>query len=266
VLSRRAKRRAIVYGGLIAALWGFWIWQPWEFDLFPRAVPNPHPRVDPDSAALFSRRARVMVVTAHPDDSEFYVGGTLMQLARAGADLTHVVVTDGDKGYYPFEDEVRNRRVRRAEQREASGRWKAREVVFLGFEDGRLQVTEAVIEALVREIRRLSPDYVLVCDPLYPPRFSHRDHRRSGTAVEQALRRIRGPKWLLRFSTRAPNFVVDITDDWEGKRELLAIHRSQFFGERLKRVENLVASFAETDGERIGVPLGEGFRCTQLSP
>jgi len=37
----------------------------------------------------------VLAVGAHPDDCEFYAGGTLAGLARAGARVTLVVCTDG---------------------------------------------------------------------------------------------------------------------------------------------------------------------------
>ncbi len=264
-LSRKAKLRLAVYGTIVALAWGFWVWQPWEFDFFPRPAPTLSLHVDPDRSRLFEAGTRIVVVTAHPDDSEFYVGATLLRLARAGAFMYHVVVTDGDKGYYPWEDAARNRRIRREEQRRASAAWGAREVVFLGYPDGRLQASPSVVTAIARELERLRPEYVLTFDSLYPPRLSHRDHRRAGEAVERAIAVVGGAKWLFRFSTRAPNFVVDITNDWEGKRRLLAIHASQFHGERLERVENLVSSFAEADGERIGTSLGEGFRCARLS-
>src|SRR5205807_3989992 len=41
---------------------------------------------------------RVLVVTAHPDDSEFGAGGTVAKLAREGKEITYAIVTDGSKG------------------------------------------------------------------------------------------------------------------------------------------------------------------------
>ena len=41
---------------------------------------------------------RVMVITAHPDDSEFGAGGTVAKLTREGKTVTYCVVTNGDKG------------------------------------------------------------------------------------------------------------------------------------------------------------------------
>src|SRR5204863_1865519 len=44
------------------------------------------------------RIKRVMVVTAHPDDSEFGAGGTVAKLTREGKTVTYCVVTNGNKG------------------------------------------------------------------------------------------------------------------------------------------------------------------------
>ena len=41
---------------------------------------------------------RVLVVTAHPDDSEFGAGGTIAKLAKDGCEITYVIVTNGNKG------------------------------------------------------------------------------------------------------------------------------------------------------------------------
>ena len=68
----------------------------------------------------------------------------------------------------------------------------------------------------------------------------------------------------MRYSTIAANYVVDIGDQWEAQKKLLAIHKSQFHDERLERVTNMVESNADEDGRRIGVNFGEGFRCTWI--
>lgn len=264
VRRKHRKRRIIVYGTIVAALIGLWNWQPWEYDFIERTPPASNPPVDPDRAKLFAKGARILLVTAHPDDSEFYIGGTLNQLSKT-AEIHQVICTDGDKAYYPFEDHERNRRVRKAEAQAAADAWKGREVIFLGYPDGRLRDNEGVVARMKEIIERIKPQYILAFDGDYPPRASHQDHRRAGDITKKAALAAKGPEWLMLFSTHYPNFVVDITDDWDRKKELLAIHASQFNGERLERVTNMVAGSAEQDGERIGVTLGEGFRCIRLN-
>lgn len=263
IRRKHRNRRIIVYGSIIAAIVGFWNWQPWEYDFIKRTPPASNPRVDPDKAKLFAKGTRILLVTAHPDDSEFYIGGTLNQLSKT-AEIHQVICTDGDKAYYPFEDHERNRRVRKAEAQAAVDAWKGREVIFLGYPDGRLRDTDAAVERMLEVIDRVKPEYILAFDGEYPTNPSHQDHRRAGDITRKAALRAKGPKWLMGFSSLYPNFVNDISDDWERKRELLAIHVSQFNGERLQRVENMVASVAEREGESIGVSMGEGFRCVRL--
>ena len=39
---------------------------------------------------------RVMVITAHPDDSEFGAGGTVARMVKEGREVTYVVATSGN--------------------------------------------------------------------------------------------------------------------------------------------------------------------------
>ena len=43
-------------------------------------------------------KARIMVVTPHPDDAEYGVAGTVARWTREGHDVIYVVCTNGDKG------------------------------------------------------------------------------------------------------------------------------------------------------------------------
>jgi len=45
---------------------------------------------------LTEKIERVMVVTAHPDDSEFGAGGTIAKLVKEGCEVTYVIVTNGN--------------------------------------------------------------------------------------------------------------------------------------------------------------------------
>lgn len=258
------KRSLWFFGGFTGCLIGFYLWQPWTFDFVPKPPPSPNPPVAPDPERLFAEGTKVLLVTAHPDDSEFYIGGSLLQLGRAGAEIVQVVCTDGDKAYYPFGDHEATARVRREEQRTASAKWNAQEVVFLKYPDGRLRATDKLVEDLISQMKRVEPDYILYFDGDHPPRFSHQDHRRAGEATERAARAFGKDVWLVRFSTSAPNYVRDITDEWAEKMELLAIHESQFYGSVLARVRGIVERNAKRDGAKLGVRFAEGFRCERL--
>ena len=41
---------------------------------------------------------KILVILAHPDDPEFFCGGTLARWAKAGHEITYCLLTCGDKG------------------------------------------------------------------------------------------------------------------------------------------------------------------------
>src|SRR4029450_7686029 len=50
------------------------------------------------SESLADKIERVLVITAHPDDSEFGAGGTIAKLVKEGCEVSYVIVTNGNKG------------------------------------------------------------------------------------------------------------------------------------------------------------------------
>jgi LmbE family N-acetylglucosaminyl deacetylase len=260
---KRLRRRLWFYGTFVALLWGFYVWQPIQVDLFPRSLPL-KASVDPDSAKLFAKGTRVMVIVGHPDDSEFYAAGTLLKLGQVGAELRQLLHTDGDKAYYFWADNSALREIRQAEQRKASARWGARELRFLGSPDGRLRKNEETVAKTAEVLREWKPEYVLCFDPEYPPRSSHQDHRRSGEIAMEACRAAKFTGWVLQFSTRAQNYAVNVDKEWTERLELLAIHASQFSGERLRFIQAHIADSAVAQAGDAGFSFGEGFRCVRF--
>jgi LmbE family N-acetylglucosaminyl deacetylase len=262
---KHRKRRIIVYGSLFTLGYALFLWIPWQLDVFPPKPTQPDPAVDPDTKRLFSPGTKVLLITAHPDDSAFYTGGFLTKLGASGADIHQLICTDGDKAYYgPFSEPESLRRKRRDEAIEELRAWQGQDVLFLGKADGRLRADDTLVRRIRKRIDELQPEYVLCFDGAYPPRLSHQDHRRSGEAAARAVVGAPSVRWLMKFSTSAPNWICDISKQWEAQKNLLQIHRSQFHGDRLQLVTNMVEEHAIADGERIEKDYGEGFRCIRL--
>ncbi|MCG2769484.1 MAG: PIG-L family deacetylase, partial [Anaerolineae bacterium] len=123
-----------------------------------------------------------MVITAHPDDAEFTVAGTVAAWARAGCTVTYVVCTDGNAGSHePSMTSEKLAKVRRAEQRAACATLGVSEVVFLGYDDGQLQPTLDLRRDLVRAIRLHKPEAVITWNPMRlfvrDDYINHPDHR-----------------------------------------------------------------------------------------
>jgi len=264
-VKRGVAVRLKVYGGLVAALTAVYFYQPVRIDFFPKAIPNPNPLLDPDSSRLFGKGAKVMVVTAHPDDSEYYLGPALLRLAKSGATIDLVVCTDGDKSYYPWQNGGEMRRIRRQEQTTAAREWKAHSVTFLGYPDGRLQPRQDVVDDLRRQIELRRPEWLVTFDGDYPPRVAHGDHRSAGQAAWLAASSGGGPRWVLMIATHAPNYTADVSDEEGAEHELLAIHKSEFTGLKLEKVSDSVAAGMSEMGDTINKTFGISFRCARLT-
>lgn len=257
------RRTAIAVGVLALVLTILYAYQPLRFDIVHRKPVEPLARVPIHEIGLFETGKRIVLVTAHPDDEAFYVGGTLIKLRESGAQVSLIVVTDGDKSYYPFHDSSALRKTRRLETEEVARRLGIAEVLFLGYPDGRLSFDGEIVTQLAREIRSRRPDIVLGSDPYYWPRASHRDHRVAGELTEAALKQIGFDGWALYFSTVAPNTFSDVGADWMEAQELLGVHKSQFYGEKLNLIKGIVSEYAVQAGEEFGVDFAEPFRAVR---
>src|SRR5215475_3374516 len=93
-----------------------------------------------DRTPALGRYERALVVTAHPDDTEFGAGGTVARLVRQGTQVAYVIVTNGNKG---SSDRTmtpgRLAQIREAEQRNADRTVGVEDVTFLGYDDGEVE-------------------------------------------------------------------------------------------------------------------------------
>ncbi|HWD38356.1 MAG TPA: PIG-L family deacetylase [Fimbriimonas sp.] len=262
-LGKAAKQRLWFYGTLSALLGGFYFYQPVRIDFLAKPVPVPNPPVDPDSKHLYAKNSEVVVVTAHPDDAEYYLAAFLLKLAKAGAHVHLVVCTDGDKSYYFWQDTTQVRRTRRAEQIEAARHYNA-DVSFLAFPDGRLHPNDDVVEAVHQKIVQLQPRWLVSFDGAYPPKVSHGDHRSAGQAAFEAAKGTT-VRWSMLFASHAPNYTADVSDTEDDQRSLLAIHKSQFAGDKLDAVSDTCLDASMQDGQRIQATYGISFRCVPMN-
>src|SRR5258706_11328890 len=136
--------------------------------------------------------SRVMAIYAHPDDPEFFSGGTLIKWGLEGKEIIYVMATSGDKG--SDDPEMTNQRlieIREAEQRAAAKHANSDKVIFLRYPDGELVPDLGLRRALTRVIRQYQPDVVVTNDPTtrWTPQGSinHPDHRAIGDTALAAV-------------------------------------------------------------------------------
>ncbi|MDA8063338.1 MAG: PIG-L family deacetylase [Actinomycetota bacterium] len=130
---------------------------------------------------------RALVVAAHPDDIDFGSGATVAFLVGSGWAVSYCLVTDGDAGGFdPSVPREQMGAIRRAEQTEAARILGVSDIHWLGYPDGRLEVTLELRRDLSRVIRTVRPSRVLCQNPnrnftsIYG---SHPDHLAAGEAT-----------------------------------------------------------------------------------
>jgi len=219
---------------------------------------------------MADRIERALVVTAHPDDSEFGAGGTVAKLVKDGCEVTYVIVTNGNKGSSDRSmTPERLATIRADEQRNAARTLGVARVQFLCYPDGEVEDTRDVRRDVAREIRKWRPDLLICQNPnrTYNLGASHRDHRTvGGVALDCVYPLARDhmafPELLPEFEPHKvrqvyvmqwqnPHLVVDISDVIDLKLRALACHASQFadFAKVEARVRERSASMP-TEGHR----------------
>jgi LmbE family N-acetylglucosaminyl deacetylase len=193
--------------------------------------------------------ARVLVITAHPDDVDFGAAGTIAQWTESGFTVSYCIVTNGEAGGSdPSVTRTEMVAIRQAEQTAAAKQVGVSDLHFLGYPDGRVEATIGLRRDLARVIRLLRPDRVVCPSPernYARTGASHPDHRAVGAAALDAVYPdSRNPfafpelladeklePWTVRevwiSGSPAPTTYVDITDTFPRKVAALRSHVSQ---------------------------------------
>ncbi len=222
---------------------------------------------------------RAMVIVAHPDDAEFLAAGTVALWVREGAEVTYVIVTNGNKGSDdPNMTSERLAVTRRAEQEQAAASLGVARVLFLGYEDGMLEPTLGLRRDLTRVIRMHRPHTVVTFDPTsrlitdnYP---NHPDHRATGDAAMDAIfpsarDRLTFPELLAEGlephkvkeiwlgPSVSPNHWMDIESVMAEKIAALRHHQSQLAEMPL---EEFIPEMSRGQAKNSSFKQAEGFR------
>ena len=198
----------------------------------------------------WTQRKKILVILAHPDDPEFFMGATLARWGELGHEIRYILLTSGQKGSQVVgQNPEELAALRRVEQQNAANSLGVKSVEFMDYIDGEVLPDLEMRKKIVRVIRKYKPHIVVSSDPLnyYPGdnRVNHPDHRAAGQAVLEATFPAAGnpmffPELIheeglepvsveeLWFSIPAQaNLVVDVSAYIDQKIDAILCHRSQ---------------------------------------
>lgn len=198
------------------------------------------------------KKRRILALGAHPDDIEYGCGGTLLKYAALGHEIHLYVLTDGSKAGDPD--------VRRAEQEAAAGMLGASSLHWGGFTDAELPGDHALIQSMERVIHDVRPDELY----FHHDHDTHQDHRKLSRAALVASRTVHSVFYFDGWSTIhfSPTVYVDIADQVERKKELLACHRSQTERELMynqNKIGDAVEAMGRFRGLQAKITYAEAF-------
>jgi LmbE family N-acetylglucosaminyl deacetylase len=222
----------------------------------------------------------VLGIAAHADDLDFGASGTIARYAAEGAEIYYLILTDGSKGSADPEMTAKRLKAMRQEEQQAALKiLGGREVFFLDYVDGELEVTQKLKCDIVRVIRKVKPELVITMDPsmIYSANrgyINHPDHRAAGQAALDAVFPLARDHLafpdiceegfmphktlsVLLINFDRVNYYCDITNFIDKKVSALAAHASQMTD--MEATENCIRNLAKEAGEQAGYELAEGF-------
>jgi len=212
-------------------------------------------------------------IGAHPDDVEVGSGGVIIKMAQAGYKCGIIYLTQGEMGSGGTPE------IRAEEAKRAAEIMGADLLETLDFGDTLVEDTPANRYVVAELLRKYRPRIVLAPWPRggHGMRQNHADHLAAGKIVMNAryyatFKKLpvegepyRVPALFHYFlpSDESPDFVVDISEQFELWVESLKAHDSQFVDPEKTRNRDylwFLETMARGFGALIGVKYGQGFK------
>ena len=229
-----------------------------------------------DRLVMNSRNQKVLVIAAHPDDEVLGCGGTISRHADFGDQVQVLVVAEGATSRHQDRDRVQvvDELSALAQGAQMAGSiLGAAGVELLDLPDNRLDSLDRL--DLIKRIEERVDHHNPSCVYVHHAGDVNVDHRRLHEAVVTACRPSPGHvvKRLLSFEVASstewqvpgsapafqPNWFVDISTQWERKREALEAYASEMRSWPHARSLEAVEHLARWRGAQVGVEAAEAF-------
>lgn len=224
---------------------------------------------------------RVLVVVAHPDDTEYGTSAAVAHWTSKGTEVRYLLLTAGEAGMQRPPEEAGPLRAK--EQRRACDAVGVDHLTILDFPDGELEYGLDLRRSIAREIRGFRPDVVIggTGELHVPWGIDHADHRAAGLATIDAVRDADnrwvfrellddglepwGATWLLLTGAR-PTHYVEI-DDEDERRAIASLTAHEAYLADLPwhpAPDDLISGMLTEQGRAVGVERAIGFTVHRL--
>jgi LmbE family N-acetylglucosaminyl deacetylase len=221
--------------------------------LLPLLVRAQHPEQSPETPVEKWTGKTIMLIGAHADDDALS-HGTLALLQAHGNQVYVVTLTSGNVGTQdPNLSRTQLAQIRRTEELAALAELgiPAEHYINLGYDDGLLEFEDrkAVVENLVRWIRKLRPAVLMAWDPgKNYQRWHKSDHRAASYLAADAAR---AAMWRLLFEGQitqeglkeymVPEYLL--YNDYDHEDENLSVDISQFVDRKVNAFSHYVSQY-----------------------
>ncbi len=226
---------------------------------------------------MSKNKVDILAIGVHPDDVELACSGTLLSHIAKGKTVGVLDLTRGEMG---TRGTVETRRSEAEDARKMMG------AIFrenASLKDGLFQYNEENILKVVHYIRKCKPEIIL-CNSVTD---RHPDHGRASKLVSDAAyysglikietlsNETKQDAWrptavyhYIQDRHIEPDFVIDVSEFWEKKLELIKCFKTQFYTADPTGPQTPISSKAFLDyvqahdilmGRHIGAKYGEGF-------
>lgn len=217
----------------------------------------------------------ILCVAAHPDDTEILCAGTLSRYAKQGHRVTIAVFTNGNMGDAVVKPEILG--AMREQEARAAAAVIGADLIWPGIMDEHVFPNQEHRHIMIDILRKADPDIIFT----HAPNDYHPDHRYVSQLVfdsyfqkglpfipNQSLPACRfGQAQIYYMDTLCgigftPTEYVDITEEFNTKKTMLACHKSQFVAmQELANTDmnDMIEVQARFRGLTAGCRYAEGF-------
>ena len=206
---------------------------------------------------------RILVLSAHPDDETFGMGGTIKKYADQGAEIDIFVISDGASAQYVDKKMIE---VRKESCLNAGKKLGIKNFKFLDFPDGKLDTisTLEITQKIEEKLSNIKPQIVFIT----PNNDGHQDHKKVHDCALIASRpKTHKIEKIIQYellstnrTSFSPNFFVDISNEFESKIDAIKEYNSEIEDFPHVRSIKAIESLANVRGVESGLGKAEAFK------